>query len=195
MHLVLPIGISGSGKTYLGSQLAENYMFELVCPDDIRKELCGNMSEQRLNDQVFAEAHKRIFELIDKDENCYFSATNTSSRIFDDLNKFQKYAVEVKTDYLLDVVFMMDSISIATCASRVFKDLQAGIERSKVPLDIIKRQQEYFFTQLKSIDHFYALGRNTKVFFHNSFGIDDVEDLDLDDNSVFFEMLQRKAKD
>ena len=62
MELILPIGISGSGKSRLYKKEYSDY--KLVSPDEIRKFLTGNISDQSKNNEVF----ERVDNLIEKDE-------------------------------------------------------------------------------------------------------------------------------
>ena len=47
MELIIPIGISGSGKSRLYNLNYQDYV--KICPDDIRKELTGSISDQSKN--------------------------------------------------------------------------------------------------------------------------------------------------
>ena len=42
--LFVPIGISGSGKSYLGDKLSKVIDLIIICPDDERKLLTGDIS-------------------------------------------------------------------------------------------------------------------------------------------------------
>ena len=61
MEIIMPIGISGSGKSRLYRMRYSDYT--LVSPDLIRKELTGNISDQSQNTRVFKEVDRRIQEL------------------------------------------------------------------------------------------------------------------------------------
>jgi hypothetical protein len=61
--LILPIGISGSGKSTWINSLPKN-QFKLVSPDLIRKELTGNISNQENNSKVFSIAYERTAKYI-----------------------------------------------------------------------------------------------------------------------------------
>ena len=58
MEIIVPIGISGSGKTRLYNMRYSD--LTLVSPDLIRKELTGSISDQRKNKEVFEEVDRRV---------------------------------------------------------------------------------------------------------------------------------------
>ena len=58
MEVIIPIGISGSGKSRLYEKRYKDY--EIISPDLIRKELTGDISNQKRNKEVFQIALKRV---------------------------------------------------------------------------------------------------------------------------------------
>jgi protein phosphatase len=50
----LLVGIPGSGKSTYAKRLAEEIETTLICPDDIRAELCGDITDQSRNHYIFS---------------------------------------------------------------------------------------------------------------------------------------------
>ncbi|MBP9772125.1 MAG: ATP-binding protein [Candidatus Pacebacteria bacterium] len=57
--VIVGIGIPGAGKTTLLKSFAEKHGYLYVSPDDIRKELTGNESNQTRNADVWKEVYAR----------------------------------------------------------------------------------------------------------------------------------------
>lgn len=139
--LILTIGISGSGKS-TWANLADIPDKEIVCPDLIRKELTGNVSDQSANQEVFRIVDKRIRHALENGKTVILDATNVNTKFRrKDLEKWKSkgYAVAYK-------VFPSET---DTCYSRVSEDIKKGVDRSDVPIHAIERQHSMW---LKSLD-------------------------------------------
>ena len=77
MEIIVPIGISGSGKTRLYNMRYKDLY--LLSPDLIRKELTGSISDQKKNKEVFEEVDRRVADLVKKGESFFYDATNVNS--------------------------------------------------------------------------------------------------------------------
>lgn len=74
------VGPPGSGKSTLAEQIRTEQMnFEIVCPDDIRKELTGDASDQDHNTEVFTKVYGRISMCLNEGSNVIYDATNCRS--------------------------------------------------------------------------------------------------------------------
>jgi predicted kinase len=132
------IGISGSGKSTVVKEMVKKGA-EVVCPDQIRKELYGSISEQGNGNQVFAIAKDRISKYIKEDKDVVFDATNTNwKRNIEFIKSLKNEPSEVV------FIFMMDSMDLELCQNRVKKDIVNDVDRSNVPMDIIERQHKNF---------------------------------------------------
>lgn len=68
--LYIMCGLSGSGKSTIATQIAnENPSTVIVSSDAIREELTGNENDQSKNEDVFKIFHKRIREYLIKEIN------------------------------------------------------------------------------------------------------------------------------
>ena len=138
--LVLPIGISGSGKSYIYNRDYKDYV--QVSPDLIREELTGDISNQTRNKEVFKIAFERVDECIKNGQNVFFDATNT--------NKVQRKNFTDKykgTD--VEVVYVVLPADIDLSWKRIRADIRENKNRSDVPYFALVRQKEQYDNTLK----------------------------------------------
>jgi predicted kinase len=161
--LLMLIGIPGSGKsTWLngleettrdgGKYCLYNDMpFYVVCPDKIRKQLSGNISNQSINIQTWQEA-------IDITRGCLEHGTNV---ILD--------ATNVNTSYRRDFITGLPPCKIKAkifpvdpeiAWERVMDDLFSGRDRAQVPEETIYRMYGQFLYTVKmlSLEGFEKVG-------------------------------------
>lgn len=77
--LVMLVGISGSGKSFLAEKFREEGM-KIFSSDEIRKELYGNEDDQTHNQKVFETLHKRIRSALKNGSDCVYDATNLNRK-------------------------------------------------------------------------------------------------------------------
>jgi predicted kinase len=161
--LIIPVGISGSGKSFVGELLEKDFNFSVVCPDDIRKELTGNISDQSKNNEVFQLAHERIIKLLSEGKkNVYFSATNVGYiRLYDFIDYINSQVSSVR----ILIFLMKDSLNVNLCFARIQQQLKDDVERSEIRnLDILYRQLTNFknvFGKIGNIENEYS---NTETY-------------------------------
>lgn len=63
-YVVMAVGVPGSGKTTILSELAQKLHISRICPDEIRKELTGSEADQSVNQQAWDIAYDRIRRLL-----------------------------------------------------------------------------------------------------------------------------------
>jgi predicted kinase len=115
-YLVCTVGQSGCGKTTLGREF-EKLGFEVVCPDDVRAELTGDVSNQSLNAVVFKIIPERIVSLL-KTKDVFYSATNVKEH---DWNAIRKWVSDVDCK----IVWVVFDVNPKECLRRVKKDLES----------------------------------------------------------------------
>ena len=126
--LIASCGISGSGKTTFGNKL-EN--ITVICPDDIRKELTGDISDQSRNVEVWRLTYDRLRKSLENGEDIYFSATTLTSKNLKALLNVVEYLKPEITIYAFE-----DSRDWKLCEKRVKEDLKNGVERSNTDIKI-----------------------------------------------------------
>ena len=123
---IMLVGPPGAGKTSYAERLKKKYMnFEIISPDEIRKEMTGDEHDQSHNVEVFGKVYSRISTYLAEGYNVIYDATNCQSnyrtRILDYCSKDAK------------IIFCINfTTSIAMCIDR-------NRSRSKpVPEEIIE---------------------------------------------------------
>jgi predicted kinase len=133
--LILPIGISGSGKSYIYNKDYKDCV--QVSPDLIREELTGDISNQSKNKEVFKLAFERVDEYLNKGQNVFFDATN--------VNKGQrKNFTDKYKDTDVEVIYVILPANIDLSWKRIRKDIRDNKNRSDVPYFALVRQKEQY---------------------------------------------------
>lgn len=79
--LTILVGLSGSGKSTIATQIAnENPNTIIVSSDAIREELTGNYEDQEHNEEVFKIFHDRIRKNLENKKNVIADATNLTMK-------------------------------------------------------------------------------------------------------------------
>jgi len=143
MTILFPIGCSGAGKSLLGDELKKRLPdLRIICMDDLRREMTGDVSDQSQNEKVFKASQAAMHAALAKDEDVYVSATNLVGKA-----GLVKQIVELQEKYKnlrAIVVFLTDSKDPRACLKRVTNDLDSGVDRSRVPEDVIDKQHKRF---------------------------------------------------
>jgi predicted kinase len=77
-----PIGIPGCGKSTFINRLVKAGKFpasSVISTDEIRLALCGNLSDQSRNGEVFAYAEEAIVATLLSGRDAYYDATNLTA--------------------------------------------------------------------------------------------------------------------
>lgn len=139
--LILPIGISGSGKSYIYNKDYKDCV--QVSPDLIREELTGDISNQSKNKEVFKLAFERVDECLNKGLDVFFDATN--------VNKSQrKNFTDKYKDTDVEVIYVILPADIDLSWKRIRADIRDKKNRSDVPYFALVRQKEMYDNTLKS---------------------------------------------
>ena len=141
MEIIVPIGISGSGKTRLYNMRYSD--LTLVSPDLIRKELTGSISDQKKNKEVFEEVDRRVEDLVKKGESFFYDATNVNP-------EFRKKFVEQFGGTDVKVIYVVLPADMQVSYMRIKEDLKNNVDRSKVPFEVLIRQKGFYNQSLKS---------------------------------------------
>ena len=152
--LIVPIGISGSGKSrYFNKRLLIDFpeiakrlnelnlsVEDIVsCPDEIRKEVLGNVNDQSNGALIWEIAKERVIEKLSKIGYAIIDGVNTHGGT---RNKFLK---DFKNTRKIALVFRP---KIDVCFERISNDIKNNVNRSNVPLESIKRQYSNFKNSL-----------------------------------------------
>lgn len=130
---IIMVGPPGSGKTTVAKQLASEYDFVRVSPDEIRKELTGDTTDQTRNNEVFGVVYSELEELLESGKNVVYDATNCRGA-------YRYKILDVTRDLAYKIICICATTSIGECLDR-------NKERDRhVPEDVIERM---YFTLKK----------------------------------------------
>jgi len=143
-ELILPIGISGSGKSTYISTLNKNHNYVVVSPDEIRKEICGDVNCQNRNSEVWKIAKERVVDNLKKNKSVILDATNVNTK---NRRAFIKDLPDCK------LIAKILNIDPAIAKQRIQQDIKKGINRSNTPSYAIDRMYDQFKQTLQDIKH------------------------------------------
>lgn len=151
--LIMPIGISGSGKsTYREKLISKKSNVKVVSPDDIRKSF-GDVSDQTKNLEVFNIANHQLRDYLSSDNIVYYDATNLTKR-----SRESSINICKETNSKLIIVIFLTSFRPDICEERVAKDLSNGKDRSNVLVKdengntVVHNQWVKFCNQMKNME-------------------------------------------
>jgi predicted kinase len=132
------IGIPGCGKsTYIKEHI--DTLGVIVCPDDIRRDLTGTVSDQTKNREVWTTATEVIKSALQFGNNVTLDATNVkSSNRSAQLKELRRYCND---NDIQDVTYhaIVLNIDPEIAKERIHNDIDNGINRANVPDDVIDR--------------------------------------------------------
>jgi predicted kinase len=139
------VGIPGCGKsTYLRS--VDNGNIVIVCPDDIRRELTGDISDQSRNSEVWSEAEHRIIDGLNSGSYVILDATNVNTRMrVSLLGRIKGKCIDVPC---YATVF---DCNPDVSKERISRDIANGVDRSNVPPEVIDRMYGGYLETLEKI--------------------------------------------
>lgn len=143
MKIIVPIGISGSGKSTFYNEYFKDY--KLICPDQIRLQLTGDISNQTKNGEVFNIANQMIVDCLKNNEDFYYDATNVNTKYRKD---FTKKVKEINPDAKVVYVYFPSDIELSS--DRITLDLANNVVRSNVPKAVLERQNKLYMESLQS---------------------------------------------
>jgi predicted kinase len=132
--LIMMVGIPGAGKsTWIAQNARENTV--VVSPDDIRRELSGNVSDQTQNTKVWFLAKERTIAALRAGKDVILDATNVAT-------KSRKRFLEGLPPHVLKAKrFEADP---EETYARIRKQIEKGEDRSDVPHGAIMRMHDQF---------------------------------------------------
>ena len=141
MEIIVPIGISGSGKTRLYNMRYSD--LTLLSPDLIRKKLTGNISDQTRNRDVFKEVDRLVEEYTNEGKSFFYDATNVNT-------EFRKAFSEKFRGTDVKIVYVVMPADIAVSMKRIKNDIKNKTERASVPQHSLIRQFGMYNHSLKT---------------------------------------------
>jgi len=128
-EFVMFIGIPGCGKsTWLKKHKPDTHI--VVCPDKIREELTGDISDQSINIEAWKEAYSRIIDALNSGFNVILDSTNL------DVLHRKNLLKSLPECTLKAVVFEVEP---EEAFRRISNAINAGENRSMVPEHVVYR--------------------------------------------------------
>lgn len=135
--LIITVGPSGSGKSTYAEHRKTRDNFKVVCPDKIRKEMTGNISDQSKNNEVWIIAYDRLRTYLEHGKDVVFDSTACN---INTVNQIMKIANE----FPVNVMFKLFEIDTDVAYERIQNDLTNGVDRSNTPREIIQKHVDNF---------------------------------------------------
>ena len=140
------IGIPGSGKsTYLRNIPSDN--IRIVCPDDIRRELTGNISDQSKNGEVWDKAKQDIIDNISQGFYTILDATNVNTKA----RRNMLSLIRSKFPDINTYATLFDA-DPEVSKQRIKKDITNKVDRSNVPDEVIDRMYQQYLETINNIN-------------------------------------------
>jgi predicted kinase len=135
-YFIMTIGIPGSGKSTIINKLAlSNPNYRVVCPDNIRKEITGQISDVSQDYKVWQIVKERVVEALKEEKNCILDSTMVKGKSRRDFIK------DLPLCYRYAQVF---EINPEKAKSRIKNDIENKVDRSNVPMGVIDRMYNNF---------------------------------------------------
>ncbi len=135
----MTVGISGSGKSHFAKSFCSTAQAIELNLDNFRKELSGDCSNQTVSWKAVNKMNAEMAKYLAGGYNVMLSNTNLSPKSVNDIAKRFPY-----NDVVL--FFLKDSEDPQMCKDRIADDLTNGIDRSKVPEEVVDQQYQRYLT-------------------------------------------------
>ena len=140
MKVIIMMGIPGSGKTtWIDENLPYEEFPDVISPDDLRKRLSGDASDQSRNTEVFGMAHARLKWLLLHGHNAVWDATNITADA-------RKQIRMICKEYKATTQLVIMGTPYEVCCER-----NAARERV-VPIHAMERMEDQFAEALGDLD-------------------------------------------
>jgi len=139
--VIILIGIPGSGKSRYTKKFDNKYV---VCPDNIRKEFTGDISDQSQNEKVWEEALIRMKIILLKYNMVILDATN--------VDRFSRIKLLSNFNGCKKIAVIFNS-SVEVAIDRIKNDIKNGIDRSNVPDNVVRKKYKSFIDGISKISN------------------------------------------
>jgi len=127
-ELILPIGIPGSGKSTWIEKFKKSGDYIVVSPDEIRRELTGDISDQSMNKEVFQMADETVRRALEGGQSVIYDATNVDTKYR------REFLKDLPPCKLKAKIF---DVSPEEVKRRIKADLEGGKDRAAVPDKVV----------------------------------------------------------
>jgi predicted kinase len=131
-YVIVTVSPPGGGKSTWANAFAIKANYSIINPDNIRKELTGDISDQSKNNEVWNTAYHRLKELLIQKKDVIFDSCACNVRTIKSLKTVVKEKDAV-------IMFKLFDTPIEICKQRIKEDIEKGVDRSKVPDEIVDK--------------------------------------------------------
>jgi predicted kinase len=143
--IILPIGISGSGKSTWIKSLPKNSFF-VISPDEMRIRYTGNIDDKSKDEEIYTDVIKNAIKKVKKGQKIIIDSTNLRK----DRRRFFIQAVK-KAIPNASIAYKLLPLNPALAKQRIKIDIEAGVNRANVPDTVIDRHAELYVEMLSDI--------------------------------------------
>lgn len=141
-HIILLLGISGSGKSTWAKSMSDSY--SVVSLDDLRKEITGDINDKSQDEKVYQQALIRLQNLLELGKNVIIDSTNlTLAKRF----PFLKEATLRK----ISAYYQLMPLNPDQAKLRIQLDLKSGVERANITDETIYRHVGLYLQAVEDI--------------------------------------------
>jgi predicted kinase len=162
-YFIMLVGIPGSGKSRWASQV-QSLNTQIVCPDQIRKDIGENVSDQSVNILAWEKALKETLSLLKLKKNVILDATNVNAR------EWEEFVSKLPPCKKVAKLF---EVSPEIAYGRIVKDAERKEDRCHVPEHAVYRYYGMYLHTKKVLKEFL------KVRSYSKKGKPDFDDFDV----------------
>jgi len=144
-YLIITVSPPGGGKSTWAKSFSEKSGYSIICPDEIRKELTGNISDQSKNNEVWETAYHRLKEKLNNKECVIFDSCACNTRTVKTLKTIAKNCSAIP-------IFKIFIVNKEVCKERIKNDLINNVVRSNVPDEIVDKMAIGFEEVVKYLE-------------------------------------------
>jgi len=141
MEVIIPIGISGSGKSRLYKKKYSH--LTLVSGELICKEMYGRINAYHKLNEVRNEINRRVGELIEKGESFYYDGYTIDTHR-------RKNISDMFRGKDIKVIYLLLPSDVEVCEKRIKEDIKNNVERANVSGITLKIQLHFYKESLEN---------------------------------------------
>lgn len=151
-YFIMLVGIPGSGKSRWASQV-QSFNTQIVCPDQIRKDIGENISDQSVNIEVWELALKETISLLELKKNVILDATNVNAL------EWEEFVSKLPPCKKVAKLF---EVSPEVAYGRIVKDVEKKEDRCLVPEHAVYRYYGMYLHTKKVLKEYLKVGSYSK---------------------------------
>lgn len=145
-NVYLTIGVSGSGKSrFVNKTFIPKSDYFIISPDNIRKELTGNISDKSKDVEVYEIVNNISLYYLRRDKDVIIDSTNLQKERRRDFLKL------ISDNYDVLFTYILFEPNIELSKIRIKQDLENGLDRANVSDETLERHYKLYNEMLEDI--------------------------------------------